>query len=121
MNVFQMILLIVVSLTLTFLGLKEIGGISALVDKTPANFWNLTRPASDPGYPWHALLLGYPVSAVAFFCTDQSMVQSVLGAKKFKTGPAWCKFYWLVKSTGITYVYFAGYYLLCVISKYRRR
>ncbi|MGF2414538.1 MAG: sodium:solute symporter, partial [Ferruginibacter sp.] len=85
-NVFQMLLLIVVSLTLTFLGLREIGGISALIDKTPANFWNLTRPASDPGYPWHALLLGYPVSAVAFFCTDQSMVQSVLGAKNLKQG-----------------------------------
>lgn len=85
-NVFQMILLIIVSLTLTYLGLKEIGGITALANKTPANFWNLTRPASDPGYPWHALLLGYPVSAVAFFCTDQSMVQSVLGAKNLKQG-----------------------------------
>lgn len=85
-NVFQMLLLIVVSLTLTFLGLKQIGGISALIEKTPSEFWNLTRPASDAGYPWHALLLGYPVSAVAFFCTDQSMVQSVLGAKNLKQG-----------------------------------
>ena len=85
-NVFQMILLIVVSLTLTFLGLREIGGLSALVNKTPANFWNLIHPASDAGYPWHAILLGYPVSAVAFFCTDQSMVQSVLGAKNLKQG-----------------------------------
>ncbi len=85
-NVFQMILLIVVSLTLTYLGLEKIGGLAALADKTPANFWNLTRPASDPGYPWHAILLGYPVSAVAFFCTDQSMVQSVLGAKNLKQG-----------------------------------
>ena len=50
-NVFQMILLIVVSLTLTYLGLEKIGGISALVSKTPSNFWNLTRPASDAGYP----------------------------------------------------------------------
>ncbi len=85
-NVFQMILLIVVSLTLTFLGLREIGGVAGLAAKTPAHFWNLTRPASDAGYPWHAILLGYPVSAVAFFCTDQSMVQSVLGAKNLKQG-----------------------------------
>jgi SSS family solute:Na+ symporter len=68
------------------LGLEKIGGISALIDKTPSNFWNLTRPASDTGYPWHAILLGYPVSAVAFFCTDQSMVQSVLGARNLKQG-----------------------------------
>lgn len=85
-NVFQMLLLIVVSLTLTFLGLEKIGGIKALIDQTPRHFWNLTRPASDPGYPWHAILLGYPVSAIAFFCTDQSMVQSVLGAKNLKQG-----------------------------------
>ncbi len=85
-NVFQMILLIIVSLTLTFLGLQKIGGISALIQKTPSHFWNLTLPASDSGYPWHAILLGYPVSAVAFFCTDQSMVQSVLGAKNLKQG-----------------------------------
>lgn len=85
-NVFQMILLIVVSLTLTFLGLEKVGGISALIDKTHGQFWNLTRPANDPGYPWHAILLGYPVSAIAFFCTDQSMVQSVLGAKNLKQG-----------------------------------
>ncbi|MEO7309946.1 MAG: sodium/solute symporter [Chitinophagaceae bacterium] len=85
-NVFQMLLLIIVSLTLTYLGLQKIGGISALAAKTPAHFWNLTKPASDAGYPWHAILLGYPVSAVAFFCTDQSMVQSVLGAKNLKQG-----------------------------------
>ncbi len=85
-NVFQMILLIIVSLTLTYLGLEKVGGIQALVNQTPDHFWSLVRPASDPGYPWHAILLGYPVSAIAFFCTDQSMVQSVLGAKNLKQG-----------------------------------
>lgn len=85
-NVFQMILLIIVSLLLTYLGLQKIGGFSALADKTPGHFWNLVHSSSDPAYPWHALLLGYPVSAVAFFCTDQSMVQSVLGAKNLKQG-----------------------------------
>lgn len=85
-NVFQMILLIVVSLSLTYIGLEKIGGIQALAAKTPSNFWNLTHPSSDASYPWHAILLGYPVSAVAFFCTDQSMVQSVLGARNLKQG-----------------------------------
>lgn len=85
-NVFQMILLIIVSLTLTCIGLYKVGGFTALAEKTPGHFWNLIHPASDPGYPWHALLLGYPVSAVAFFCTDQSMVQSVLGAKNLRQG-----------------------------------
>ena len=85
-NVFQMLLLIAVSLTLTYLGLQKIGGIQAMVDKVPSNFWNLIRPADDTSYPWPAMLLGYPVAAVAFFCTDQAMVQSVLGAKNLEQG-----------------------------------
>lgn len=85
-NVFQMILLIVVSLALTVLGLQKVGGIDALYSQTPRHFWNLLQPASDPQYPWYAILLGYPVAAVAFFCTDQSMVQSVLGAKNLEQG-----------------------------------
>jgi SSS family solute:Na+ symporter len=85
-NVFQMILLIVVSLTLSYLGLQKVGGISALYHKVPADFWNLVRPSSDKAYPWPAILLGYPVAAVAFFCTDQAMVQSVLGAKNLEQG-----------------------------------
>jgi SSS family solute:Na+ symporter len=85
-NVFQMILLIMVSLTLSYLGLQKLGGISSLIHQTPGHFWNLVKPANDSAYPWPAILLGYPVSAVAFFCTDQSMVQSVLGAKNLEQG-----------------------------------
>lgn len=85
-NVFQMILLIVVSCILCVLGVQKVGGLSALFAKTPASYWSLVKPASDPAYPWPAILLGYPVSAVAFFCTDQAMVQSVLGARNLEQG-----------------------------------
>ena len=85
-NVFQMILLIGVSLVLTLLGIMKVGGLQALYEGVPSNYWNLIRPVDDPNYPWYALLLGYPVSAVAFFCTDQAMVQSVLGAKNLEQG-----------------------------------
>ena len=85
-NVFQMILLIAVSMLLTIIGIHKVGGISELFHRAPREYWNLIRPASDPNYPWYAILLGYPVSAVAFFCTDQAMVQSVLGAKNLEQG-----------------------------------
>ncbi|BAV05179.1 solute:Na+ symporter, SSS family [Filimonas lacunae] len=85
-NVFQMILLIGVSLTLTIIGLNKVGGFSALYHKVPSGYWNLIHPASDEKYPWYAILLGYPVAAVAFFCTDQAMVQSVLGARNLQQG-----------------------------------
>lgn len=85
-NVFQMVLLIVVSAIISIVGLQKVGGVSQLLDKTPGHYWNLIKPSSDPDFPWHALLLGYPVAAVAFFCTDQAMVQSVLGARNLKQG-----------------------------------
>src|SRR5690554_362635 len=85
-NVFQMGLLILVSLALTIVGIGKVGGITALFEAAPAHYWNLLRPMDDPDYPWLAILLGYPVMGVWFWCTDQSMVQSVLGAKNLKRG-----------------------------------
>jgi len=85
-NVFQMILLILVSLMLTIIGISKIGGIHNLFHNAPSSYWNLIHPANDASYPWPAILLGYPVSAVAFFCTDQAMVQSVLGARNLEQG-----------------------------------
>lgn len=85
-NVFQMILLIVVSATLTIVGLCKVGGVEALAAAVPSDYWNLFRPNDDPGFPWLPIVLGYPVMGVWFWCTDQSMVQPVLAAKSLKEG-----------------------------------
>ena len=85
-NVYQMVLLIVVSLILVVVGLHRVGGVSALVDQVPADYWVLFKPNSDPDFPWLPILLGYPVMGVWFWCTDQSMVQPVLAARSLKEG-----------------------------------
>jgi solute:Na+ symporter, SSS family len=85
-NVFQMLLLIIVSLIITIVGVMKAGGPVEVFEKTPAHYWNLLRPADDPNYPWIAILLGYPIMGVWFWCTDQSMVQSVLAARSLKQG-----------------------------------
>ena len=85
-NVYQMVLLIVVSAVLTIAGINAVGGIGALIDKTPADYWVLFRPLSDPDFPWLPIVLGYPVMGVWFWCTDQSMVQPVLAARSLKEG-----------------------------------
>lgn len=85
-NVFQMLLLIAVSLILTIVGINKAGGIMAVYESVPADYWNLLRPMDDANYPWLAIVLGYPIMGVWFWCTDQSMVQSVLGAKSLKQG-----------------------------------
>lgn len=85
-SVFQMILLIVVSLTLTLIGLHKVGGLTALYHATPEHYWKLFQPNTDKDFPWLPIVLGYPIMGVWFWCTEQSMVQSVLGAKNLKHG-----------------------------------
>lgn len=85
-NVFQMLLLIAVSLLLVVLGVNKARGAEAVFNATPGSYWNLLMPMDDKNYPWIAILLGYPIMGVWFWCTDQSMVQSVLGAKSLKQG-----------------------------------
>ncbi len=85
-NVFQMLLLIIVSMILTVTGVIKAGGVTAIYENTPGNYWNLFLPMDDPNYPWLAIVLGYPIMGVWFWCTDQSMVQSVLGAKNLQQG-----------------------------------
>ena len=85
-NVYQMILLIVVSATLTIVGLYHVGGIGALAAKVPSDYWILFKPNSDEAFPWLPIILGYPIMGVWFWCTDQSMVQPVLAARDLREG-----------------------------------
>ncbi|RCR69953.1 sodium:solute symporter family transporter [Larkinella punicea] len=112
-NIFQMILLIGVSLTLTILGVNKVGGLAAVFQKAPASYWSLIHPASDPSYPWPAILLGYPVAAIAFFCTDQAMVQSVLGAKNLEQGQLGVNFIGWLKILSLPLFILPG--ILCFI------
>jgi solute:Na+ symporter, SSS family len=112
-NIFQMLLLIGVSLTLSILGIAKVGGLSKVFHSVPPEFWNLVRPTSDPNYPWIAILLGYPVSAVAFFCTDQAMVQSVLGARNLEQGQMGVNFIGWLKILSLPLFILTG--ILCFI------
>ncbi|EMI55712.1 sodium:solute symporter [Rhodopirellula sallentina] len=43
---------------------------------------SMLRPHGDPdGMPWYAVILGYPVLGIWYWCADQTIVQRVLGAK----------------------------------------
>lgn len=112
-NVFQMILLICVSFLLMILGIKEVGGLTKVYESVPESYWNLIQPASDPSYPWYAILLGYPVAAIAFFCTDQAMVQSVLGAKNLEQGQLGVNFIGWLKILSLPLFILTG--VLCFI------
>ena len=83
---FQAILMLVGTAIMAWIGLEQVGGIGQLLKEIPAERWQLLRPASDPDFPWHAMLLGYPVMGVWFWCTDQTIVQRILGARDINQG-----------------------------------
>ena len=85
-NVFQMLLLIAVAILLVVLSLVKTGGVQEVVSTVPPDYWNMFKPLGDKDFPWLALVIGYPVMGIWFWCTDQSMVQSVLGAKDINQG-----------------------------------
>lgn len=89
-DAFQSILMIAVSAFLTVFGLYQVGGLRSLIAQVDPQTWQLFRPASDPVYPWHAIVLGYPVMAVWFFCTNQLIVQRALGAQDLDQGQKGC-------------------------------
>lgn len=64
-------------------------------------------------YPWIAIILGYPILAVWFWCTDQSMVQSVLGAKNLNQGQLGANFTGWLKILDIPLFILPG--ILCFV------
>lgn len=112
-NVFQMLLLIAVSVLLTVMAVSKAGGVQSVVDNTPAEYWKLFQPLSNPDFPWLAILIGYPIMGIWFWCTDQSMVQSVLGAKNLKQGQLGANFCGWLKLIDIPLFILPG--ILCFI------
>lgn len=77
----QAVILLVGTIALTTMGLERVGGWHALKTHLDPSFFEMVRPNSDPEMPWLGLLLGVPVLGVWYWCTDQVIVQRVLGAK----------------------------------------
>jgi SSS family solute:Na+ symporter len=85
-GVIQSVVLLLVSLLVVGIGMQKVGGVESLVREVPAHYWSIFRPADDPSYPWHAILLGYPVIGIWFWCTEQSVVQRTLAARSILHG-----------------------------------
>tara|TARA_Y100000588_G_scaffold382468_2_gene470029 strand:- start:7844 stop:9469 length:1626 start_codon:yes stop_codon:yes gene_type:complete len=82
----QTVVLIVGAVIVTFLAIMALPehGIT-----TMAEFENAVKPGqlnllhtdNSVGLAWYAVLLGYPVMGIWYWCTDQTIVQRVLAAK----------------------------------------
>jgi len=85
-DTFQSILMILSSTLLAVIMFVKVGGFQGLVDNVPAADWQLFRPIADKEFPWPAVVMGYCVAGIWFWCTDQTIVQRVLGARSIPQG-----------------------------------
>ena len=55
----------------------------------------MLQSGKDAIIPWYAVILGYPVLGIYYWCADQTIVQRVLGARSMKdaqVGPVFAGF-----------------------------
>jgi SSS family solute:Na+ symporter len=84
--------MIVASTILTIIAFIKIGSLDKLINGVPEGYWTLFRAADDPKWPWYAVILGYPVGGIWFWCTDQTIVQRALGGRDIRQGQNGCLF-----------------------------
>ncbi len=90
----QTVILIAGAACVVLFGLLQTGGWSGLAATVePVKLTVLRTAAETPTLPWYAVLLGYPIIGLWYWCADQTIVQRVLGAKDenhARTGPLFC-------------------------------
>lgn len=82
----QAILLMIGSAVISYLIYQEAGSWAEIQAAIDPQFLSLVRPIDDPFIPWPTLLLSLPILGFYFMCTNQHMVQRVLGAKSIEHG-----------------------------------
>ncbi len=76
----HVVVLILGSITVTIVGIVEVGGwdnVLSTVGKDHLNMW----PPLDSSFPWLGLLLTGSIVGIWYWCTDQCIVQRTLAAK----------------------------------------
>jgi solute:Na+ symporter, SSS family len=77
----QAVVLLAGAVVLTLIGLDQAGGMAGLRAALPPDFFHMIRPPSDAAFPWTGIFFGAPILGIWYWCTDQMIVQRVLGAR----------------------------------------
>lgn len=91
-SVLQTPILLVGSLVILWIGLKELGGWDVMMQTCAAqpvndmgdNMTTLMRSGQDKAFPWYGALFGSAIIGFWYWCTDQFIVQRVLSGKDQK-------------------------------------
>ena len=82
----QTIVLLAGAFIISFAAFDRMGGWmpmkAVLVQDNALDRLSMLRGSNDEsGMPWYAVLFGYPILGIWYWCADQTIVQRVLGAK----------------------------------------
>lgn len=77
----QVVIMILGAVFVSYFGLQQLGGVAELKATIEPEFFNMWKTMDHPEFPWTGILLGAPILAVWYWCTDQFIVQRVLSAK----------------------------------------
>ncbi len=92
----QTVILVLGAVVLTAVAYGRAGGWDGITATVDPHQFTMFRPSGDASsLPWYSVLLGYPVIGIWYWCTDQTIVQRVLGAKdetQARLGPLFAGF-----------------------------
>jgi solute:Na+ symporter, SSS family len=80
----QAVLLLFGAALISVLAFIKVGAWSAVTAHVDAGMLSLMQPATDPFLPWPGLVFGIPLLGFYFWCSNQFMVQRMLGAKNIE-------------------------------------
>ncbi len=90
-SLIQLPILLLGSIAIVVVGLKQLGGWGELMEITSAvttdhgdSMTSLIRSRHDPDFPWTGVLLGSAIIGFWYWCTDQYIVQRVLSGQDQK-------------------------------------
>lgn len=86
----------------------QAGSWSDITNAIDPSFLSLIQPTDDPLIPWPTLILSLPILGFYFMCTNQHMVQRVLGAKSVEDGRKGAIFAGLLKLPLLFILIFPG-------------
>lgn len=86
-------------------GIDSLAELKAFVKPDQLSMLQKSNPA---GLPWYAVFLGYPILGIWYWCTDQTIVQRVLGAKSERDAQLGPLFTGLLKILPVFIMVFPG-------------
>ena len=130
---------IIGAIIVTYFGLKALGGWDRLKEICGSEMFNLWKPVVPHGvertwapvkeagrqawyfndkYPWPGMLLCAPIIGLWYWCTDQYIVQRILGARDEKASKTWYHLRRLFKINSCFSFHYPWYDLFCFGKKW---